>query len=256
MNQDRKPRRPVKTTYTVFNIVEALLELQGARLTELAEHLDMAKSAVHNHLATLEQEEFVVKDGDEYRVGLKFLDYGTQVRDRINVYQTAKPELKDLANSTEEVAWLFIEEHGRGIYLLNFEGRRAVTTSGYPGKRAHLHYLAGGKTILAHLPEHRVEEIIDRHGLPARTEETITTREELYEEIETIREQGFAFNDEEEVAHVRAVGAPILLGGTIIGAISVAGPVNRLRSDRFRQTLPEEVMATAETISLRLSHPD
>lgn len=96
--------------------------------------------------------------------------------------------------------------------------------------------------------------IIDRHGLPGRTDRTITDRERLYEELETVRERGFARNDGEEVRGIRAVGAPILTGDdSVLGAISISGPESRLQGDRFEEELPTRVMSAANVIEVNLN---
>jgi DNA-binding IclR family transcriptional regulator len=60
----------VNSVERTFKIVNGLQELDGAGVTELAAHLDLPKSTVHNYLTTLEQEDYVVRENDQYRVGL------------------------------------------------------------------------------------------------------------------------------------------------------------------------------------------
>jgi len=114
----------------------------------------------------------------------------------------------------------------------------AVQVKGHVGTRAPLHSTGLGKAILAHLPEERVESIVDHHGMPASTPETITDRDELFDALERIRDRGFAFDDEERLRGLRCVAAPILANDDVVGAISVSGPTNRLRDDRYREELP------------------
>jgi len=98
------------------------------------------------------------------------------------------------------------------------------------GIQRHLHSTAAGKAILAEMPEQRVMDIISEHELPAETEHTITDPDSLVEELDEIREHGIAYNDEESVEGLRAVGVPVRgSNGIAIGALSVSGPSNRLR---------------------------
>ena len=78
----RPAKNPVKSTETTFRIVEELQELDGAGVSELAAHLGLPKSTVHNYLSTLQQEEYVVRQNGEYKVGIRFLELGAYARNR------------------------------------------------------------------------------------------------------------------------------------------------------------------------------
>lgn len=257
MGTQASPNRRVKTVDTVFGIIEYLQEANGAGVTEVSEALGRAKSTVHDHLATLEEKEYVVKQPDDtYTIGLKFLSHGIHARQIREVVRIAQPYLDDLADETGEVVWLVVEEHGRGVFVSKAMGEHAVQTLGRIGKRAYLHEMAAGKAILAYLPPVRVEEIIDRHGLPGRTQKTITNPETLFEELNVIREQGYAVNRSETHEGVRAVGSAIQYEGEVLGAIAVSGPKNRISGERLRKTIPETLLGTTNAIELRLSHTD
>lgn len=246
-------KNPVKTTERSLDIVETLKELDGAKLTDLADHLDLPNSTVHNHLSTLVQRGYVVKDGNTYRVSLRFLEFGEYARGLRRVYEFGRPELDELAEETGEVASLMIEENGMGVYLYTVEGENAVPLDTYPGKHIHLHSSALGKAILAHYPADRVDNIIDRHGLPAATDHSIIDREALHDELEGTRERGIAFEDEERVDGYRAVAASIRgETGRIVGAISVSGPTSRLDDNRFENHLPERLLNVTNVIELKL----
>jgi DNA-binding IclR family transcriptional regulator len=245
----------VKSVETAFRIIEALHERGGAGVTELASALSFPKSTVHNHLQTLERNEYVVKADDTYRVGCRFLELGAHARDRRPIYEVARPEVDRIAEETGELSGVVVEEHGRGVFLHRAKGERAVHVDTYAGKRIYLHGAALGKAILAHLPEERVDEIVDRHGLPALTENTITDREELAAELDAVQESGIAFDDEERLDGLRSVGAAITgSNGEVLGAISVAGPTTRLREDRFREELPAAVRSAVNVIDLNVTY--
>jgi len=247
-------QNPVQSVEVMFTIVEALKELDGAGVTELSDHLDLPKSTLHNYLATLEQEEYVRKDGTTYHVGLRFLDLGAYARDQIEMFEVAKPELEHLATETGELANLLVEEHGKGSYLYRTRGEMAVQVRGHVGTRAPLHSTSLGKAILAHLPESRVEQIIDEHGLAPSTPETITDPETLFEELAAIRDRGVAFDDEERLRGLRCVAAPIRANDEVVGAISVSGPTNRLRNDRFREEIPQALLEVQNVIELNVAY--
>ncbi|UPM44232.1 IclR family transcriptional regulator [Halocatena salina] len=254
MTDDRQSRRTIKTTDTVFDVVESLWNTNGATVTELADRLDIAKSTAHAHLATLEQREFVVKNGNTYQLSLRFLELGIHVRDQIELSRIAEPLLEKLAEETGEAIWLIVEEHGWAVYLNKAMGEDALQIKSTIGERSHLHYLAAGKALLAYVPHENVESIVERRGLPGRTSHTITEPNELFTELAAIRERGYAFNENEEIDGVRGVGVPICAEDRAIGAVGIGAPENRLRGKRFREEVPNQLLGAANEIELRITY--
>ncbi|MFB6142964.1 MAG: IclR family transcriptional regulator, partial [Halorientalis sp.] len=245
------PPNEVKTARTTFRIIDELSDRTEATLTELTEAFDLSKSSVHNYLATLERDGYVVREDDRYRVGLRFLEYGGQARHHNRLYRIARDEVATLAEETGELANLLAEEHGKGIYVYRSKGEQAVQTDSYTGHRVHLHSTALGKAVLAHLPDERVDEIVDRHGLPPATENTITDRDELHAELERVRERGVAFDDEARLEGLRCVAVPITDDeDDVKGAVSLSGPVSRFQGQYFRSELPERLRDAANIIEL------
>ncbi|GCF15870.1 IclR family transcriptional regulator [Haloarcula mannanilytica] len=246
-----EPKHPVRTVDRALEIVEIIQERDGAGVSEIAECVDIGKSAVHNHLNTLVNRGYLVKDGDEYQVGLSFLGLGAYARNRTAIYQTARPEVENLAEETGELANLLVEKSGRGIYLYQARGENAVDLDTYAGKQVYLHCTALGKAILAFRPRDEVAEILDTHGLPEMTRQTITDRDTLFEELDRIRKQQYAIDDEERLAGLCCVSAPITdRADRSIGAISVACPVHRISENRLHDELPADVLGVANVIEL------
>jgi DNA-binding IclR family transcriptional regulator len=255
MSEDESPRT-MKTVEISWDIIEILEELDGARVSNIAEQLDIPQSTVSTHLTTLKQRKYVVKDGQKYKPSLYFSSIGEYVKNRCVLYHAGKNEIERLAQETKEYTHLVAEEYGQAIYLHEAKGELAVGED-YFSKRfetpTELHSSAYGKAILAHLPEERIKKVLNEYGLPARTESTITSREELFSELEQIREQGFALNDGEEIRGVRAVGAPIRQAdGSVVGAISVSKPVSRMGEETFKREIPEMVKSTANVIEINI----
>ena len=252
---DQQNSNFVKTARTTFAILEELKQRDEATVTELTDTFDLSKSSIHNYLSTLEQDGYVVKTGNTYQIGLRLLDLGGHARHRKRIYDIAKDEVTTLAEETGELANLLVEEHGKGVYLHRAHGADAVKTDSYIGQRVHLHNTGLGKAILAHLPRDRVNEIIDKHGIPATTENTITDRDELFTCLEQVRETGVAFDDEARVKGLRCVAVPIVNNNdTIEGAISVSGPTSRFREQRFREELPSKLKSASNIIELNITH--
>lgn len=244
----------IKTTQTVFGIIQALVRLDEPTISEIADQIDRAPSTVHDHLTTLHEMEYVRREGNQFLLGLKFLDHGIYAKEQLALTEALNPSLKQLAEDTGESAWVIVEEHGRGVNLEGETGERGVRTRDRTGWRTYLHVHAAGKTILAYLPEERVREIIDKWGLPRLTPQTITDEDELFAELERIRERGYGTDSSEGIEGLRAVAAPIVVDGAVHGSVTVAAPANRIEGVKFEQELPDAVRGAANAIELKLTY--
>jgi DNA-binding IclR family transcriptional regulator len=243
----------VKSDETLLAILDCISTGEGIQLTEIATELGMSKSTIHSHLTTLQEAGFVLQEDGEYYLGLKLFDYGIQARNRWEIFQAAEPKIEELASKAGERVWCFVEHNHQIVYLCGASAENPVKTPHRIGRHTHLHHLAGGKAILAYLPESYVGEIIDEQGLPAVTENTITDREELFAELEDIRDREMAYNREEAMSGLWAVGAPIQsVDGDVYGAISLSGPANRFTEERVESELRELLLGTANEIELNL----
>jgi|AntDeeMinimDraft_5_1070356.scaffolds.fasta_scaffold00520_14 DNA-binding IclR family transcriptional regulator len=246
---------PVRTVDRTLEILEIIRELDGAGVSEIADRVQVGKSAVHNHLNTLAQREYVVKEGDEYHIGLAFLGLGAYARNRNEIYDTARPAVDKLAEETGELVNLLVEKQGRGIFLYKAEGDQAVQLGTYAGQRVHLHSTGLGKAILAFRPREEVEAILDEHGMPAATDNSITDRETFFEELDEIREQRYAVDREEGLPGLRCIAVPITDGhDRALAAISVACPSQRVDDERFFEALPNQVLSAANVVELEHNH--
>lgn len=242
-----------------FTIVESIAASGPTTLSELAEYVDMPKSTVHVHLRTLVDRNVLTRRGDKYDLGLKFLEMGGIARRRRDVYRTARDEVDGLADETGEASHLGVEENGKRSILYKSEAEESVYDDAPTGERTHMHWTALGKALLAHLPESRVERIVDRWGLPAGTESTIVDRGRLFDELERIRSRGFAIEDEERRIGVLAVAVPVMDvdAEDVVAAVSVSGPKCRLTAadgDEIRPEIRNAVRSRANVIELQYNH--
>jgi len=246
--------KTIKSDESLFDIVEQLGDDSPMGVTELSDELGMSKGTVHAHLSTLKERGYVVNEGGEYRLGLEHLRYGIKARNAYDSYEPMNMKVAQLAEKTGERVWAFVEENGMAYYLCGAKGEHPVQPPVQVGERVHLHQIAGGKAILSCLPEERVREIIDRHGLPAETENTIVEPAELFEELARIRERGYAFNKQESLTGLHAVAAPIKQDGAVHASLSISGPANRLADGTLDSELPELLLGAVNELEINLSY--
>jgi len=247
-------RNTVDSDDRLLDIVAALKRERVAGVTDLAESLDLPKSSVHAHLATLRDRGYVDQDdGGRYRPGLRFLDVGVVARDSRRIYAEARPKLDELAAETGEKAWCVVEEQGEAVLLAKALGDRAIQTNARVGEHVALYRLAAGKAILANLPPERRREILDGYSYPL--EGTDTTRASFEAELEAVRDRGVAFGNERFIQGVTGVAAPVTdNSGRVYGAITISGPTNRLTGDRLEQDLADLVRGATGELQLNLSY--
>lgn len=246
---------PIKSVETAFEVFDAVHWLnveheERPTLRDVADWVDLPMSTAHKHLSTLESVGLVLKEDGHYRIGLIALDFGGYERSQQRLFKHGMGEVNNLAEQTGELANIMVEEYGHGVLIYLAPGSDAVLFQKHIGKRSDLHSTALGKAILAHLPDERVEAIMDQYGLGEFTENTLTQPDELWEELERIRERGYALDDQEQLHGLRCVAAPIVVEDELLGSIGVSGPISRVKGDVFREELPELVTESATLIEI------
>lgn len=252
--KDQGSNRRIKSLERGFEIVDCLREEGELTVSELASRKNMPTSTAHIYLKTLCDLGYVQHNGTSYQLSLKFLQHGGQVRQQTKLYQIACDEIDALAEATGEVSALGVPENGQRVLLYKSEGTEAVYDNPPIGEYTHMHWTALGKAILAHLPQNKVDDIVDRHGLPTRTHHTIDNRKELREELSATAERGYALEDEERWNGIRSVAVPLLDGAEVIGSISVSGPKQRFEHEWIETDLLEHLTRSKNVIDVRLAH--
>ncbi|MFC7131134.1 IclR family transcriptional regulator [Haloferax chudinovii] len=249
-----KPRT-LEAVERTLELVDALVEEDSLGVTELSERTGLPTSTVYVHLQTLRENDYVVKEGSKYRLSLQFLHYGGKIRERLPVYRHGRKVVHDLAKETGELVNLAIEENGRGVVIFMARGDNAAVDLAPVGKHSYLHRPAFGRAILSCFSDDEVNDIVDKWGLRAVTENTVRTREALFEELDATRERGYAIERDEGDVGISCVGAPIQdIEGNPVGAISVTVPSNKLRDDRVEEELSHKILNGTNIIELKIEH--
>lgn len=244
----------IKAVERSLNIVDTLYGSGCMRIAEVADALDLATSTAHVHLKTLESAGYTVKESDGYRLSFRFLRNGIEIQESQELYQVARSPMAELAQDTEEVVSLGIEENGLRVILGQAEGEKAVYDNAQIGEYENMHCTALGKAILAYCSQEYTGRVIEYHGLPEKTDLTLSDREELMDELESAKEQGFALESEERRYGIRSVAVPILSDGTPLGSISISGPKKRLTADYIEDKLLHKLQSTANIVEVEYTY--
>ena len=246
----------ISSVDNVFKIIETIQELEQCGVSELAKQIDVPKSTAHVYLKTLEDLGYVINEEGRYQLSLRFLQLGGLVRHNRAGYQTARSEIETVSQETGEVGTIGYEENGLRVLVYRSEPVEGVSDNAPAGEFTKMHWTAVGKALLAQHTDDEVRNIVEKHGLPAATENTITKIDTLFEEINEIREQGYSIENEERVSGIKSVAVPITSENPNSKniAISMAGPKHRFKTERIKDELLPKLQNAANVIELQSRH--
>lgn len=216
-------------------------------MTELANELDLSKDTVRCHPATLLPNDYITRDGERDQLGFHYLDPAETVKERLEIDDVIEFEVTDLAEESNDIAQFAMEEHGRAVCL--YKGMaRGKRTSRQPLRSGNVRIFTASRPAKRCWPIPRGAR--QRNHRTARTSEIHgpddTTREELFDELERVRDEGFTDDGEEVIEGLRCIAAPVLLGdGSVLGAVSASGPSRRLNGAAFEEEYPAMVRHSA-----------
>ena len=222
-------------------------------ITDIAQSVKLHKATTHRIVTTLMSFGYIerAEDGQRYRLGLRLADLGYKVIRRLDLRREAQPYMADLAHRLGETCDLGVYDRGEVLSIEVVQGNHALTIAAAVGRSLPVHATASGKMLLAYMPEKAREEALSRM-LAGFTEHTIASADRLRQQLEVIRSQGYAVDDEEFEAGIRAVSAPVCSReGAVVAAMSVAGPASRLSPERM-SFVAHELVVAAQAVSHRM----
>jgi len=227
---------------------------QGMSLSQLAEMLDYPKSTVHHILTTLRPYEYIYQDPEtkKYLLGFKFLSIGRGILNNIDIRNTAHRYLLELHEQCKEAVHLAILRDGKVIYIDKIDTQGMVSLATYIGYRTDPHAAAGGKVLLSELSRKEIMDIYRERPLKTYGKNTITNLPRLFTELEKVKKQGYAIDDEEYYEGIRCVAAPVRAGWKVVAAVSITGAIVTMTMQRIHNELKAMVMETTERISNEL----
>jgi DNA-binding IclR family transcriptional regulator len=248
---------PVGVISKVLKILEALQgSSAGLGLKAICDITGIHKSTAHRFLKHLERERYLIRtEGGAYLIGPRLSQMSARGNQGATLQAVARPILWELWKSTQETVNLAVLDQGTVLYVDVIESPHEFRLSSRVGTRRSLHVTALGKALAAFLPPEVGDNILSTITFQQATAKTIMNLLQFRQELEKIRRQGFAVDDEEAVQGARCVSAPILNSDREpIAAVSVSGPVTRVSRDQVA-VLAEAVCGAARAISLAMGFP-
>ena len=235
-----------------MTLLEKLAEAPaGINLTDLSLQLGIPPATTHRLLNTFEEINYVEQDSalGLWFIGLKAFSVGNAFLNRRDFVASARPFMHKLLDECGETVNLGVIAEGEVAYVSQVESREMMRMIVKLGSRSPIHASGVGKAILASWSEPAVNRVLQIKGLARFTARTIDNPKRLREELDRIRVQGYALDDEEHAVGLRCVAATIFdENGAALAAISLSGPKARIVDSRLTD-LGAAVRQTADEIT-------
>lgn len=227
----------VQSLCRALSILNVLADAeQGMTMTEVARATGLPVSTTHRLLTTLQHERYVRCDGDQslWKVGVQAFIVGNAFSRSRDIIATSRPFMTALMEKSGETTNLAVMDQGECIYLAQVECRQMMRVQAKPGSRVPIHSSAVGKALLAAMPVEKAGKFIKMREFERATDNTVIDSRALSLEIDEVRENGYARDDEEHCVGLRCVASAIFDEfGAPIAAVSLSGPRARIEDDRF-----------------------
>jgi IclR family KDG regulon transcriptional repressor len=236
-------------------VLDRLSRRRATSLEELSREVQLAKPTVYRFLLTLQELGYARRvDGERWAMTLKLFNVGSRALDHLDLHAVAQPIAVELAEALGETVHMGVLEGNAAVYVLKIETHHTIRMFSRVGRRIPLHCTAIGKVLLAFARDEEREAALQGVRLLAHTRRTLTTRAALNAELERIREQGFALDDQEHEEGIHCIGAPVFdHAGAVVAGLSASWPGFRYQRDR-EGALIDRVQADAARISASLGH--
>lgn len=224
-------------------------------LTEIVAATQLNKSTAYRVLSTLEMLGYLERDPAtrHYRPGLKVLKLGFTALNSLETAQIAQPYLKSLSDACGETTNMSIRDGAEVIYVARNATQQIISVNLQRGSRLPVYCTSMGKAQLIDLSRQELGDLLGEGPYPKKGVNTITCLDALVSELDRVRQQGYAINDEELAAGLRSVAAPIRNHeGKVVAAINISVAGARISRQELENQLAPQAVATAHQISIAL----
>src|SRR6202158_193118 len=253
-SKDESPSVAVERALAILEAVAH--EPEGLSNADISRKLKIPKSSASYILRTLEKQNYLNRDplSGKYRVGLKILSLSRGALSGIDVREVALPIMRHLMEKTHLTCHLAILDGPEAVYIEKVEPQGFIRMDTWVGRRMRVHATSVGKALVAHIPQERLEKNLAERAMEKRTPKTITTLPRLLKDLERVRAQGYAVDDEENNMGARCLGAPVFnQSGTIEASLGLSGTTNQ-RNVQTRPRILESLKGAARHVSMQLGY--
>ena len=225
----------------------------GLKISEISSMLNISKSTVHGITAALEDQGAIIRDAasKRYAIGITLMELGKIAYEKIDFKKAAHPIMEDLMEQCQESVFLGIR-NGNNITIIDIvESRKNFKITSPIGTTLPLMAGATGKLFLSMMTPKALKKYLSSTPLVRYTPNTIIDSELYEKELETVRKNGFATDDEEYISGVRAIAAPVKREGAYLPAIWVVGFKASMTQEKI-QTIIKQTREAADRINKKL----
>lgn len=239
-----------------LQILEAFSgESHSLTLTEIGASVRLNKSTVFRFVYTLEKLGYLERDPGtkRYRHGLKVLKLGFTALNSLEIAQVAQPYLKALSVECGETTNMTVRDGKDIVYVVRNKARQIISLDLQLGSRLPVYCTSMGKAQLIDLSRQELYDLLGEGPYPKVGPNTMTTLDALVAELDRVRQQGYAINDEELAAGLRSVAVPVRRrNGEIVAAVNISVLGAHVSRQELDEVLAPMMMSTAHEISLAL----
>ncbi|MEV5411094.1 IclR family transcriptional regulator [Thermopolyspora sp. NPDC052614] len=246
---------PIESVENAARVLLMLRERRILRVAEVAAELGIARSSAHRMLTTLQSQGLLRQEPVTrgYGPGTGLIQIGVAVIGATDLRAESRPTIERLCHDLGETVHLIVLDGSEIVFIDGVEGRHAIRAALRIGDRAPAHAAAAGKVLLAALPREQLRERYPGGRIRGGTNKAISSRRVLEQELETVREQGYATNFGESEPGLHAIAAPVRdAAGSVRAAISVSGPAERLAEEKLASHV-RTLLDAADRLSTVLS---
>lgn len=226
------------------------------KITDISALTGLHKSTLHSLLKTLQSRGYIDQNEDNgrYRLGMKLVERGNFVVNSLDIRKVCNSYLSDLSNQTGQTTHLGILDGKFGVYIDKVEGRAALITYSRIGRQLPLHATAMGKVLLAFQDADIRRQILDDYIYDPIMPNGISGEAAFLKEIELVRSQGHAIDDQEHVKGVRCAAVPLFDHRNKITAAISLSTLTAIADDTDFANYLVLLKETGEKISTLLGH--
>jgi IclR family pca regulon transcriptional regulator len=225
-------------------------ETPSMTLTEVAEKIGLTRATARRFLLTLETLGYVRSTGKEFALTPKVMELGFSYLSSLGLTDVVTPHLATLSSQVHESASAAILDGHEIVYIARSAGRKIMQVQITVGTRFPAYATSMGRVLLADLAPEELEGVLDASTLTSLTTNTTTSTRDLAAEIARVRQQGFAFVDQELELGLRSLAVPIRgRGGRVVAALNVSTGISLTVKQTIEALLPplRECAARIET---------